>query len=197
MKNHNECEHIRGKIEQSVIGDTGGDRSLIDGHLRSCNACREYQNELEALHGAAVSRYSLSDHERIYFSANVRTRIEEKKSSRKQTGFIARPAFQIAAMLVIVAAVTLYMVNSTGPEEFYAFSDDDIGLIDPYSIYYDDIPVTDDAVIARLYAETIFDNEFYFNDYFDHGMYGFEFYDDIDDLSAEEIDYIIQRLEEV
>jgi len=196
MKNYNECENIRGRIEESILGNDTRHSERIHEHVQSCRDCKDYLTGLEALHGTSRLRYSLQAYERMNFSAKVRTRIEEKKTAQRHRGFITRPAFQIAAMIVIVISVALYMIH-TEPEPVFVFDEESIELLDTYSLFFDDILIPEDAVIADLYHETLFGDDIYLNDVWNPGFYDDEYYYDIDDLSPEEIDYIIQRLEEV
>jgi hypothetical protein len=48
-----------------------------------------------------------------------------------------------------------------------------------------------------LYAETIFDDDVSLNEYIYPDYYGVDYYSGIDELSPDEIEYIIQRMEGV
>ncbi len=196
MNNQSTCEHIRESIEEQILGRSIPERDRVQRHLGSCEACRSYATELEKLYEVSGIEHSLPQHEQVRFSAMVRTRIEEKKTTKSERGIFARPAFQIAAMLVIVLSVILYMSN-TEPEPVFVFDEEELEVIDTYSLYYDDIVPLDDDLITELYTDLLFGDDFYlegdrYSAYFEE-----DFYYELDELTPEEIDFIIQRLEGV
>jgi hypothetical protein len=196
MKNHSECEFIRERIEEQVLGRNESYTEIINSHMEFCTTCEAYRGELQTLSEASAIRYSLPQHERMNFSARVRTRIEEKKSRRQDRGYVVRPVFQIAAMVLIIFAVTFYMMR-TEPEPFLVFDDDVIHLLDTYGYFSGDILIPDEALITDLYFETLMDSDVYQDASWHRSYFDDEYIFDIDDLTTEEINYIIQRLEEV
>lgn len=196
MNIKNDCDTIRERIEDGILGRDVKESKHIYEHLQMCGECRAYQAKLEALHVTSKLHYSLPAYERMNLSAKIRTRIEEKKSARRRRGIITRPAFRIAAMIVIILSVALYMIQ-TDPDTVIVFDEESIELLDQYSLFFDDFPVPDDAIIADMYNEILFDGDIYVHDEWYPGLYDFDYYYELDDLSPDEIDYIIQRLEEV
>lgn len=194
MKNHNECEIIRQKIEERIIGPAAADHSEITDHIQSCSACREYRSQLEMLHTTSTVHYALPAQERTTFSARVRTRIENKKTSRRKPVYIARPAFQIAMLLVLMLSVAFYLIN-TEPEPVFVVEWEDIEYIDEYSFYYNEVIIPDNGITIDLYAAALFDDDVYLGDFLYNGYFDDEIYYSIDLLSPEEIEDIIQRME--
>ncbi len=196
MENRNECEIIRQRIEESVISIADVDRSEIHGHIGTCRSCREYAEQLELLSAIKEVRYSLPEHERTRFSAGVRTRIESQKSTQRKPAFITQPAFQIAVLIMVVVSVALLLINSEPDPEFIV-AWDDVEYLHEYSFYYDDMIIPDDGMMTELYAEILFDEEFYLDEYWDAVFLNDDYYYGLDFLSPEEIEYLIQRLEGV
>lgn len=196
MNIKNDCDTIREQIENEILGRDVSEGEHIFEHLRLCSECRAYQAQLKALHETSKLHYSLPAYERMNLSARIRTRIEEKKSARRHRGIITRPAFRIAAMIVIVLSVALYMIQ-TDPDTLYVFDEEAIELLLQYSLFFDDFPVPDDVIIADLYNEILFEGDIYVNDDWYPGLYDDDYYYELDDLSPDEIDFIIQRLEGV
>jgi hypothetical protein len=196
MKNHSECEFIRERIEEQILRRSESDTELINSHLEFCDNCKAYGAELRTLYAASARRYSLPQYERMNFSAMVRTRIEDRKFRKQHRGYISRPVFQIAAMILIAFAVTFYMMR-TEPEPFLVFDDDVMQMLDTYTYFSGDILIPDEALIADLYIGTLLDSDVYDDDIWYRSYIDDEYLFDIDDLTPEEINYIIQRLEEV
>ncbi len=190
------CEHIRESLEEQLFGRSVPDSDRVKQHLESCESCRSYVTALEKLNEVSGVEHTLPGYEQVRFSARVRTRIEEKKAARSKRTIFARPAFQIAAMLIIIVSVVFYMSN-TEPEPVFVLDEIEHELIDSYTFYYDEMELVDADLIADLYNDYLFGDgelnyDVLFPVYFDT-----DFYYDINQLTPEEIDYIIQRLEEV
>ncbi len=194
MKNHKDCEIIRRRIEEGIIGTAAIDRSELNDHMQSCSDCRTYAAQLETLSAISNVRYTLPAHERGSFSAKVRTRIEDQKTSRRKPAFIAQPAFQIVVLIMIIVSVALYLIN-TEPAPVFVVEWDNLEYLNEYTFYYDDMIIPDNGIIIDLYAETLFGEDFYHDDFRDAGYFDDEYYYTIDLLSPEEIEDIIQRME--
>jgi len=190
------CEHIRESLEEQLLGRSVPDNDKVKQHIESCESCRGYLSELKQLHEISGVDHTLPGYEQVRFSARVRTRIEEKKATRSKNGIFARPAFQIAAMLLIVASVVFYMSN-TQPEPVFVLDEIELELIDSYAFYYDEMNLVDDDLIAELYDNYLFGEDELNYDVLFPAYFDTELYYDIDNMTSDEIDYIIQRLEEV
>jgi hypothetical protein len=196
MKKNKDCSAIRDMIEENIIRKNVGEHTEIQEHIKSCMVCEKYMSDLVMLQPTTGYHYTLPDSEKGKFPALVRTRIETRKYRNRKPSYVIRPAFQIALMMLVVVSVVFYLFRSETDNTFFSYQTD-IEYIDIYSSEYQTYIVHDEELISLFYSKTFFDEDFSVHGSWYNGYYRDDYYDSTDDLTEEEIDYIIQRLGEV
>jgi predicted anti-sigma-YlaC factor YlaD len=196
MKTDKSCAEIQALIESVLIDGVTDARNRVEKHVGECDDCRKYLSDLGNLSTLPRPEFTLPFPERVTFSATVRSRIESHGRVSKRWPLFVSPVTQVAVLLLVVISVFLYLERTDGvgqdtiPHAWYVEAtryDDHFAVAD-----YD---MLDDRIIASMLTEP-FQSDQSIHAYDQSGsIFGYELYDEMDDLSEDELDFIFARLE--
>jgi hypothetical protein len=110
------CERCHSLIDDYVDGSlAAGDRAAVETHLAGCHACRAMAHDFRAIRSAAGSleRHTPPPQAWTKIAAEV-----ERSRTRSFAGAMLRPAFAMAAMLLLlVGGTSWFLWNRIGPTE--------------------------------------------------------------------------------
>jgi hypothetical protein len=196
MKTDKSCTEIQALIESVLIEGVTDARDRVGEHVAECDDCRKYLNDLGNLSILPRPEFTLPFPERDTFSATVRSRIELRGRVPERRPLFVSPVTQVAVLLLVVVSVFLYLAR-TDDDGRYAVSPAWYGEAarydDPYAVA--DYTMLDNGIVAFMLIEP-FQSDVSIPTYDQSGsIFGYELYDELDELSEDELDLFFARLE--